>query len=117
METSHATQVSARRFKREISAMSDTRGIPPGGFTGAGQQTQAARVLFESAVGGRRRPVRRKKRRVTKKKTRPKSRKTRTVAKRRKRAASKRKPARLIKGSAAAKRHMAKLRRMQKRKR
>lgn len=73
-----------------------------------GQATQAVAALLNKPT------TRRKKRRTTatrtKRRTASPRRKARTKATRRKK-----KPARLVKGSAAAKRHMAKLRRMQKR--
>lgn len=82
--------------------------IPPGGFAGFAQQTAAVQALVRKKT-----PVRRK-RKATRKKVarkrpaaRRKARTTRRVAKK--------KPARLVKGSAAARRHMAKLRRMRKR--
>lgn len=82
--------------------------IPPGGFAGYNAQTPATQTMFGNAVKKKtRRKVRRKK--VAKK--RPVRRKK--VAK--KRTVRKKKPARLVKGSAAAKRHMAKLRKMRKR--
>lgn len=77
--------------------------IPPGGFAGYGQQTQATQAMFGNAVKPKtRRKVRRKK--VAKK--RPVRRKKATT--RRKKSAGKR----LVKGSAAAKRRMAQLRKM-----
>ena len=93
--------------------MADDRGIPPGGFVGAAQQTPAGRALLESVAT----PVRRK-RKPRKKTARAKTstrRRAATARTTRKRVSKKRKPARLVKGSLAAKRHMAKLRRMQKR--
>ena len=76
---------------------------------GFGQQTPAVQALV--------RPKTRRKKRVTKKRPaakRTRSRTTRTTTARKK-YSRKKKPARLVKGSAAAKRHMAKLRRMRKR--
>jgi len=80
-------------------------GIPPNGFAGFGQQSVATQQLVGGALAKK---TRRKRKKVTKKKT---TRRTtrRKAATRKKRG---RKPARLVKGSAAAKRHMAKLRRM-----
>ena len=80
--------------------------IPPGGFLGFGQQTQATQALL--------RKKRAKKKRAKKKtaKKRPARRGART--KKRRATTRKKKTARLVKGSAAAKRHMAKLRRMRK---
>ena len=82
--------------------------IPPGGFIGFGQQTMATQALL-------------RKKRTTKKrraKKKPARRGARVSATRRKSPAKKRvarkKPARLVKGSRAAKAHMAKLRRMRK---
>ena len=78
--------------------------VPPNGFLGFGQQTTATQALL------------RRKKRPTKKRTRKKVTRRRPAT-RRKVAAKKRAPAkraRLVKGSAAAKRYMAKLRRMRK---
>jgi hypothetical protein len=71
------------------------------GVLGLGQQTPAVQAMLPGRVRKKRSP--RKKR--AKKKATPRGRRT----------AAKKKPARLVKGSAAAKRHMAKLRKMQKR--
>ena len=81
--------------------------IPPGGFAGFAQQTPAVQALLS---GGQ--PTRRKK--TTRKKT---TRRNPRTAARRRTTRSRKKPARLVKGSLAAKRHMAKLRRMRKKKR
>lgn len=74
--------------------------IPPNGFGGQGQQTTANQL-----VGMRTARAAPKRRRKTKAKR---------AAPKRKRASSKR-PARLVKGSAAAKRYMASIRRKRKR--
>lgn len=79
--------------------------VPPNGFTGAGQQTQAASIVQMGARMSSRPSSRRRKRKATAKRSAPK--RTRT-----KRASSRGK---LVKGSAAAKRRMAALRRMRKR--
>lgn len=79
--------------------------VPPGGFAGLNQQTPATQALFGNAV--RKKKTRRKTRRKKVARKRPAKRRT---AKRK--VARKKKPARLVKGSAAAKRHMAKLRKM-----
>lgn len=80
--------------------------VPPGGFAGFAQQTPATQALFQRAgsKGGKRSAKRRKtaKRKTAKRKT------TRRTTKRRK-------AARLVKGSAAAKRYMARIRRKRKR--
>jgi len=80
--------------------------IPPGGFAGFAQQTPATQALFQRAgrVGGQRSAA---KRRAKRKKTAAK-----TTTRRRKRTS---KRARLVKGSAAAKRYMASIRRKRKR--
>jgi len=83
--------------------------VPPGGFAGLNQQTPATQKLFADAV----RPKVRRKRRTKKKPVRRKKVARRTTTRRK--VARKKKPARLVKGSAAAKRHMAKLRRMRRR--
>ena len=82
--------------------------VPPGGFVGFAQQTPATQALFQRAgrIGGKRSAAkRRRKRKSSKKKAAP-------AARRRRRRSTKR---RLVKGSAAAKRYMARLRRMRKR--
>lgn len=87
--------------------------VPPGGFPGFAQQTPATQALFQRAgrTGGLRSAAKRR-RRKTKAASPARRRKTRAAAPRRRRAA---KSARMVKGSAAARRHMAKLRRMRKR--
>jgi hypothetical protein len=79
--------------------------VPPGGFAGFAQQTAATQELFRKAgrVGGRRSAA---KRRKAKAKAAP-------ARKRRSKARGKR-AARLAKGSAAAKRYMANLRKRRK---
>ena len=87
--------------------------IPPGGFMGFAQQSVATKQLVQSAAGkgaGRARTKRRSPPGPVKRRKRVTTRKKRVVRRRRNGA----KPARLVKGSAAAKRHMAKLRRMRK---
>ena len=79
--------------------------IPPGGFAGFAQQTAATQALLGN---GRRNGT------APKRRTRKKTAKRRPAAAK-KRAAPKRRAggrARLVKGSAAAKRHMANLRKM-----
>lgn len=86
--------------------------IPPGGFMGFAQQTVAVQSLLSPRAKTRAKPTRaRKKTRRKVAKKRPARRRTATKRTRRK-TTSRRKPARLVKGSAAAKRHMAKLRKM-----
>jgi len=85
--------------------------IPPGGFQGFAQQTPAVQAMVRKS------PTRKKRRKkkTTRKRATPSSLAGRTRRKpARRRAAARGKPARLVKGSAAAKRHMAKLRRMRK---
>lgn len=79
--------------------------IPPGGFAGFAQQTPATQALFQRAgrVGGMRSAAKRRKRKKTAAK---KTTRRRTRGKKR---------ARLVKGSAAAKRYMASIRRKRKR--
>ena len=83
--------------------------VPPGGFAGFAQQTPATQAMFQRAgrKGGLRSAARRRKR------------KSKTTAKRATRRASPkrkstRRKARLVKGSAAAKRYMASIRRKRK---
>ena len=81
--------------------------IPPGGFSGFAQQTAATQALLGTRNGRRNGTA-------PKRRTRKKTAKRR-AAPAKKRAAPKRRSggrARLVKGSAAAKRHMAKLRKM-----
>lgn len=86
--------------------------VPPGGFLGFAQQTVATQALVQGAGKTRRKAPTRRRRAATRK--RPvKKRVRRSPPPGKKRAAPKRR-ARLVKGSAAAKRHMAKLRRMRK---
>jgi hypothetical protein len=79
--------------------------VPPGGFAGVAQQTDATKALFARATG-------RRGGRATQRKRRRKAKATRSAPKRRKRTG---KLKRLVKGSAAAKRHMAKIRRKRRR--
>ena len=78
--------------------------VPPGGFMGFSQQTPAVRALLQG-------PTRKKraKKKTTRKKTTKRRASTRT---RSKRVTKKKTSGRLVKGSAAAKRRMAELRRM-----
>lgn len=75
--------------------------IPPNGFIGQGQQTAANQLVGAKLT----RPKRRKRRKATAKRAAPRKRAA-------KRTGRKKKAARLVKGSAAAKRYMAKIRRM-----
>lgn len=83
--------------------------VPGLGYAGLGQMTRASQLVFQRAMGARNGTGSRKRR------------KRNGVAKARKRASRAassrrtRKPARMVAGSAAAKRHMAKLRKMRKR--
>lgn len=96
--------------------------VPGIGYAGLGQQTAAAQLTFRKAMGSGARAGRSVARtRVT---GRPRGapvgiarrRRSRLVGRvRARRSSSRSKPARMVKGSAAAKRHMAKLRRMRKR--
>ncbi len=83
--------------------------VPPGGFAGFAQQTPATQELFRRAgrLGGQRSAATRRRRKA---KTARRS----GSARRRRRAVSAKK-GRLVKGSAAAKRYMARIRRMRKR--
>lgn len=84
-----------------------------------GDTTAATRVLLGQVAGARRAPAKRRAKattkRTTRKATRRKPSRARTNSTRRTAKRPKKAPARLVKGSAAAKRHMAKLRRMRKR--
>jgi hypothetical protein len=80
--------------------------VPPGGFAGFAQMTPASQAMFQraGARGGRRSAAKRRRKAVAK----------RSAPKRRAGKRAKR-PARLVKGSAAAKKYMAKIRRKRKR--
>lgn len=78
--------------------------VPPNGFIGNGQQTMATQMItggMRSTANGTRR-----RRRKTKKRASASSTRKRKASRR-----STKRPARLVKGSAAAKRYMAKIRR------
>jgi topoisomerase IA-like protein len=77
--------------------------LPPG----LGDQTATTQLLIQKLSKKTRTKARRKKKTTRKKTTRRATAKRRTTRR-------KKKPARLVKGSAAAKRHMAKLRAMRK---
>lgn len=79
--------------------------VPPGGFAGYAQQTAATQELFRRAgrLGGRTTQRRRKRKGAKKKVAR--------AARASKRTKRSKKPARLVKGSAAAKKYMASIRR------
>lgn len=77
--------------------------IPPGGFIGAGSQTMAG----QAGLGAPRAPRATSRRRAA----RPSGRKSRATSRR---TSKRRNGARFVKGSAAARRYMAKLRRMRK---
>lgn len=79
--------------------------VPPGGFAGFAQQTAATQQLFQRAgrIGGKTTQRRRKRKAAGAKKKRAVRAKARTRGKK--------KPARLVKGSAAAKKYMASIRR------
>jgi hypothetical protein len=82
--------------------------IPPGGFAGFSQQTPATQAVLSTVNRSRSAPrgkKRAKKKRVAKRRAAPK----------RTRRKATRKASRMVKGSAAAKRHMAKLRKMRRR--
>ena len=83
--------------------------IPPGGFQGFSQQTLAVQAMLNKPRRTARKTTRRKRAAPVKRRKRVPG----PVGKRR--APRKKKPARLVKGSVAARRHMAKLRRMRRR--
>lgn len=87
--------------------------VPGIGYAGLGQQTSAAQQVFRQAMGGARSASRSTgvRRRRPKKKAGARRSTSRTRAKR----ASGSRGNRFTKGSAAAKRHMAKLRKMRRR--
>jgi hypothetical protein len=83
--------------------------IPPGGFAGFSQQSQATQALFSAAIGKK---TPRKKRKTSARPATRKARKKPAVRKRRRKASG-----RLKKGSPEARRRMAQLRKMRKKKR
>lgn len=83
--------------------------VPPNGFVGAGQQTMAAQ-LVGSRPGATNGPRRRKRKSSAKRAPA-----RRRMAKASRKANRTKRPARLVKGSAAAKRYMASIRRKRKR--
>lgn len=83
-----------------------------------GDQTAATRILLGQVAGGSRRAPAKRRAKATTTRTRKKTirRKGPSTRTRRTRASGRKaKPARMVKGSAAAKRHMARLRKMRKR--
>lgn len=78
--------------------------VPPGGFAGNAQQTAATQQLFAKAVGAKGGRTTQRRRRKAKAKAAPRARKRKASRGRRK----------LVKGSAAAKRFMASIRRKRK---
>lgn len=83
--------------------------VPPGGFIGAQSQTSAGQTALLGARGS----SPRRRRRTSSRRARMRKSSRRASSRRRR---SRKSPMRLVKGSAAAKRYMAKLRRMRKRK-
>lgn len=87
--------------------------VPPGGFPGFAQQTPATQRLFQSAgrIGGRVTQARRRRK--------SKAKRAKAAAPKRRRGAGRVKArkgrARLVKGSAAAKRYMASIRKKRRR--
>jgi len=82
--------------------------VPPGGFAGFAQQSPAVQALVRRPGAAKKRRKATTKKRATKRRAAPK----RATARRR---VAKKKPQRLVKGSAAARAHMAKLRKMRRR--
>jgi len=90
--------------------------VPPGGFAGFAQQTPATQRLFSQAAGRRGGlTTQRRRRRKSKAAAMPRRRRRRSTASRRRVTRRSRRPARLVKGSAAAKRYMASIRRKRRR--
>lgn len=87
--------------------------VPPGGFAALGQQTPVVQQLVAQAMGTRRTTTRRKKKKTTARRTTARRKPAKRTARRRTTRAKK--PAYMVKGSAAAKRRMAQLRKMRKR--
>lgn len=78
--------------------------VPPGGFAGNAQQTSATQLMFAKATGSKGGRTTQRRRRKAKK----------TATRSRKRKSPRARKARLVKGSAAAKRFMASIRRKRK---
>ncbi len=91
--------------------------VPPGGFAGFAQQTPATQRLFSQAAGrrGGQTTQRRRRRKAKAAAAMPRRRRRRSAAAAPRRRRSSRRPARLVKGSAAAKRYMASIRRKRRR--
>jgi len=89
--------------------------VPPGGFAGFAQQTPATQRLFSQAAGRRGGQTTQRRRRRKAKAALPRRRRRSASAAPRRRARRARRPARLVKGSAAAKRYMASIRRKRRR--
>jgi len=90
--------------------------VPPGGFAGFAQQTPATQRLFSQAAGRRGgQTTQRRRRRKARAAAMPRRRRRRSAAAAPRRRRSSRRPARLVKGSAAAKRYMASIRRKRRR--
>jgi hypothetical protein len=79
--------------------------VPPGGFAGFAQQTPATQAMFQRAGRTTSTTARRRKRKTAAKK------RAKTTRARRRTTARAKRPARLVKGSRAAKAYMAKIRR------
>jgi hypothetical protein len=90
--------------------------VPPGGFAGFAQQTPATQRLFSQAAGrrGGQTTQRRRRRKAKAAAAMPRRRRRRSAAAAPRRRRTRR-PARLVKGSAAAKRYMASIRRKRRR--
>jgi len=78
--------------------------IPPNGYVGFGQQTQAVQYGLRAAIGAVKRAVGGKRR----------TKKRKASSTTRKRGATRKRKAKLVKGSAAAKAYMAKIRKKRK---
>lgn len=85
--------------------------VPPGGFAGFAQQTAATQQLFQRAgsLGGKRSAAKRR-RKATRKTAKTTSRRRKGAG----RVKARKGKARLVKGSAAAKRYMASIRKKRK---
>lgn len=88
--------------------------VPGIGYAGLGQQTAAAQQVFRQAMGSGRVARKGRKKRAARSAARRTAR-TRRTARSKSSSRSRSKPARLVRGSAAAKRYMAKIRKMRRR--
>lgn len=86
--------------------------VPGIGYAGLGQQTAAAQQVFRQAMGSGGRVARKGRKKRAARSAARRTARTRRTARSKSSSRSRSKPARLVRGSAAAKRYMAKIRKM-----